>query len=219
MPKTLISFDEIAESNPNFLDVESRPDWRGLFANDHPLNLEVGFGTGNFLIEMAVREPGTNFIGMDFYHRGIRKTITRIEKLQLTNLRVVYGDAREKVPLIFADGELKRIYINFPDPWPKKRHTKRRLIKPPFVRDLVSKLETGGELRIATDSEPYAREIINCLEQDPELNNKTNRWEFTEAREDIPKTKYEKTFINAGKNIYYLEFFKSNRYKMESPVP
>ena len=77
--KNLISFDEIAENNANFLDIDSRPNWRDVFGNQNPLNLEVGFGVGNFIIEMGIREPDENFIGMDFYHKGIRKVITRID--------------------------------------------------------------------------------------------------------------------------------------------
>ena len=110
--KNLISFDEIAESNVNFLDIDSRPDWEEVFGNSNPLNLEIGFGVGNFLIEMGIREPDENFIGMDFYHKGIRKVISRIDKYQVNNTRIVYGDAKEKIPLLFNDQELSRVYIN-----------------------------------------------------------------------------------------------------------
>ena len=103
MGKPLITFDEIAQESPFFLDGEDRPDWNALFENENHLHLEVGFGNGKFLIEMAAREPECNFIGMDFYHKGIRKVITRINKLQTKNIRIIYGDAREKVPLFFAD--------------------------------------------------------------------------------------------------------------------
>ena len=96
--KNLISFGEIAESNPNFIDIDYEPDWKAVFGNTNPLNLEIGFGVGNFLIEMAIREPDENFIGMDFYHKGIRKVITRIDRYQVPNIRIVYGDAKEKLP-------------------------------------------------------------------------------------------------------------------------
>ncbi len=95
--KNLISFEEIAESSSNFLDIDSRPDWEELFGNRNPLNLEIGFGVGNFIIEMGIREPNENFIGIDFYHKGIRKVITRIDKHEVYNARIIYGDAKAAV--------------------------------------------------------------------------------------------------------------------------
>lgn len=206
--KQLISFETLADGHPYFLDIDHAPEWKTLFGNNRPLKLEIGFGNGNFLLEMAIREPECNFVGMDFYHKGIRKAITRIDKLLLKNIRVVYGDAREKVPALFQDGELNEVYINFPDPWPKKRHIKRRLIKPSFVQLLSAKLAPGGEIRIATDDEPYAREILSYFEAEPSFKNKTGQMAFLHQREDTPRTKYEKYFINAGETIYYLDFVK-----------
>jgi tRNA (guanine-N7-)-methyltransferase len=204
--KPLISFDEVVEESPYFLAPDERPDWPAIFGNDHPLMLEIGFGNGKFLIDMAAREPGNNFIGLDFYHRGIRKVAQRIEKLQMAHVRIVYGDAREKIPFIFNAGELAGVYINFPDPWPKKRHIKRRLIKPAFVSVLAEKLTPGGTLRLATDSEPYAHEMLDYLETDPAFRNNSGPRAFREERDDLPMTKYENNFIKAGKRIYYLDF-------------
>ena len=202
----LISFAEIEEEDPYYLDIEKWPDWQTLFDNDHPLKLEVGFGMGNFLIEMSAQEPKSNFIGMDFYHKGIRKLMTRIKKLQLENIRVAYGDVRVKVPLLFKDGELETVYINFPDPWPKKRHTKRRLIKPDFVKLIGQKLAPEGRIYLATDFEVYAMEMLEHFNAEPLFQNQDPESGFLESREDLPKTKYEKNFINAGHKIYYLEF-------------
>ena len=204
--KNLISFDEISENNANFLDIDSRPDWGEIFGNLNPLNLEVGFGVGNFIIEMGIREPDENFIGMDFYHKGIRKVITRIDKYQVDNTRIVYGDAKEKIPLLFNNEELSRIYINFPDPWPKKRHHKRRLIKPAFIKVMAEKLKSDGEIHIATDHEDYAVEIMSFFKKEPLLKNKNGSNVFLFQKEGIPKSKYEKKFLNAGERIFYLEF-------------
>ena len=206
--KNLISFEEIAESSSNFLDIDTRPDWGELFGNRNPLNLEIGFGVGNFIIEMGIREPNENFIGIDFYHKGIRKVITRIAKYEICNARIVYGDAKEKIPLLFAPEELNRVYINFPDPWPKKRHHKRRLIKPNFIKSLAEKLKRGGEIHIATDHEAYAMEILDFFEKDHQLKNKNGLGTFLFQKEGIPKSKYEKKFISAGERIFYLEYKK-----------
>jgi len=206
--KNLISFEEIAENSSNFLDIDTRPDWEELFGNRNPLNLEVGFGVGNFIIEMGIREPNENFIGIDFYHKGIRKVITRIAKYEICNARIVYGDAKEKIPLLFAPEELNRVYINFPDPWPKKRHHKRRLIKPNFIKILAEKLKCSGEIHIATDHEAYAMEILDFFEKDQLLKNKNGLGTFLFQKEGIPKSKYEKKFISAGERIFYLEYKK-----------
>ena len=206
--KNLISFEEIAENNSNFLDIDTRPDWEELFGNRNPLNLEIGFGVGNFIIEMGIREPNENFIGIDFYHKGIRKVITRIAKYEICNARIVYGDAKEKIPLLFAPEELNRVYINFPDPWPKKRHHKRRLIKPNFIKILAEKLKCSGEIHIATDHEAYAMEILGFFEKDRLLKNKNGLGTFLFQKEGIPKSKYEKKFISAGERIFYLEYKK-----------
>lgn len=206
--KTLPSFEETAESRLFFLGLESRPDWNDVFQNDHPLKLEIGFGYGSFLMEMAIREPENNFIGIEMFHKGIRKLVARMEKLLIKNIRVVYGDAREKVPLIFNDNEIREIYVNFPDPWPKNRHAKRRLITPWFAHALASKLEQNGELRLATDSESYAEHMLISCEAERELKNKSGRLIFLDARDSVPKSKYEKNFLRAGEKIFYLDFVK-----------
>ena len=211
----LISFAKIEEEDPYFLDIDKWPDWQAQFGNNHPLKLEIGFGMGSFLIEMAAQEPKTNFIGMDFYHKGIRKLMTRVKKLQLENIRMAYGDVRFKVPLLFKDGELKTIFINFPDPWPKKRHIKRRLIKPEFVKLIGKKLVPEGQIHLATDSESYATEMLEYFNAEPMLQSLDPRSGFLESRVDLPKTKYEKYFINAGHKIYYLEY---NRLGITSPT-
>jgi len=206
MSKNLIPFEKIAKEHPCFLDPEERPDWPGLFENDNPLKLEIGFGNGTFLLDMAIREPQSNFIGMDFYHKGIRKVITRADRLHLKNIRVAYGSANEKIPILFEDGELSEVFINFPDPWPKKRHHKRRLIKPQFVDTLAGKMTPGGKVRIATDFETYALEILEVMNADARFSNSYEDQGFLHERSDIPKTKYEKSFLNAGKKIYYFDF-------------
>jgi len=214
MSKRWVSFETV-QAHPCFLDTAEYPDWPSQFGNENPIKLEIGFGNGNFLLEMAVREPDCNFIGMDFYHKGIRKVITRLERLKIPNVRLAYGDAKERTPLIFREGELTEILINFPDPWPKKRHHKRRLIKPPFVDQLAQKLSPQGSLRVATDYAPYAEEILECLNAHPNLRNQNPNSGYADHREDTPRTKYEKTFINAGKTIFYLDFIK----QAEVPQP
>ncbi|MBC8285477.1 MAG: tRNA (guanosine(46)-N7)-methyltransferase TrmB, partial [Nitrospinae bacterium] len=146
--------------DPFFLDIKENPDWQQQFGNSHPLKLEIGFGMGDFLIAMAKREPTRNFIGIDFSQAGIQNLLDRIQTLQLKNIRVVLGDIRKKLPVLFKDEELDTIYINLPDPWPKKRHSKRRLVKPDLVQQIARKLAPLGGVHLATDSHTYALEMM-----------------------------------------------------------
>ena len=208
MGKPLISFAQIIEQDPYFLDIDERPDWQAQFGNTNPLKLEIGFGMGNFLIEMAAKESGSNFIGIDFYHKGIRKIMTRIKNLQLENIRIVYGDIRNKISILFQDGELDTVYINFPDPWPKKRHIKRRLIKPEFIFQLAKKMGAEGKACLATDSESYAYEMLDYFNSEIRFQNMDDNLGFLKERIDLPKSKYEKNYINAGEKIFYLEYIR-----------
>ena len=95
--------------DPNFLDIKENPDWQSQFGNNNPLKLEIGFGMGDFLIAMAVREPDSNFVGIDFSQDGIQKLLARIGSRQLKNIRVVFGDVREKFPRLFHPEELNSV--------------------------------------------------------------------------------------------------------------
>ncbi len=211
------SSSDFVLEDPYFLNIDEHPDWQGQFENDHPVKLEIGFGMGDFLIEMATREPQNNFVGIDFSEDGIRSLLSRINELRIKNIRVIYGDVREKIPFLFHDGELDAVYINFPDPWPRKRHFKRRLIKPALVKLVAQKLAQEGCVYIASDSEPYAKEISDYFNAEPLLKNRTQELGFLQTRNHLPKTKYEKSFIYAGDKIHYLEYFKSSKQKDASP--
>jgi len=215
--RPLISFEKITEGHPFFVDTDGYPDWSQRFPKPGPLKLEIGFGNGNFILEMAVREPDSNFIAMDFYHKGIRKTIMRLDRLKIPNVQIAYGNARERIPYLFRSGELSEVIINFPDPWPKKRHTKRRLIKPDFIEMLTDKLAPEGLLRVATDFQPYADEIHLVLSEEQGLIDQNSPKGFSHTRDSIPKSKYEKNFLNAGKTISYFEYRKDPDYTLTVP--
>ena len=192
--------------DPFFLDVNEHLNWQDEFRNSQPIKLEVGFGMGDFLVEMAIRDPNSNFVGIDFSQNGIQKLLIRVNNLNLNNIRVIYGDVRKKIPLLFHDGELDTVYINFPDPWPRKRHFKRRLVKPELVKLMSRKLAPDGHIYIATDSEPYASEMLEYFNSEPLLQNKSPESGIIINRDHLPKTKYEKSFIYAGDKIHYLEY-------------
>jgi len=202
---------KFSEQNPYFLDTEELPHWKNLFGNCQPLKLEIGFGEGDFLIEMAIKEAHSNFIGIDFSESGTLKLLNQIKNLQLNNIRVVYGDARNKIPLLFRDGELDTVYINFPDPWPRKRHTRRRLIKPEFVSLVAQKLTPEGHVHLATDSKLYAQKIFDYFNAESLFQNINLESGFLENRNNLPRTKYEKNFIYTDEKIYYLEYLRLAR--------
>ena len=155
---------------------------------------------------MAIREPHNNFIGIDFKKSGVESLLTKVKTYQIGNIRVVYGDARSKLSALFRDEELETIYVNFPDPWPKRRHTKLRLINPSFANLVVRKLTVKGRLYLATDSEQYAQEILEYFNAEPLCQNVNQDSGFLNSRVNLPKTKYEKSFIYSGEKTHYLEY-------------
>ena len=203
------SLQKFSIKDPCFLDIETQPDWKNIFKNSNPLKLEIGFGMGDFLIEMAIREPHNNFIGIDFTTSGVQSLLTKVKARQLGNVRVVYGDARNKLSALFTDKELETIYVNFPDPWPKKRHLNRRLINPKFVNLIVQKLGSDGHIYLATDSESYAQQIMEYFDAEPFCQNMNQPSGLLNNRNGLPKTKYEKSFIYAGDKAYYLDYSRS----------
>ena len=196
------------EQDPYFYDSNEPPNWKILFGNHSPIKLEIGFGMGDFLIEVATKEVHSNFIGIDFSQDGCLKLLARIKSLNLKNIRIIYGDAKNKIPALFNDGELDTFYINFPDPWPRKRHIKRRLISSDFVKLIAQKVAIKGRIHLATDSTNYAQRILEYFNAEPLLQNINQESGFLKNRENLPRTKYEKSFIYADEKIHYLEYFR-----------
>ena len=216
------SRENFSIQDPYFLDIETHPNWESIFGNRKPVKLEIGFGMGDFLIEMAIKETHSNFIGIDFTKNGTLSLLNRIKTLQLSNIRVIYGDAKNKLSTLFRDEELETIYINFPDPWPRKIHTKLRLINPEFANLIIQKLAAKGRVYLATDSEPYAQEMLEYFNAEPLCQNMNQESGFLESRDNLPKTKYEKSFIYAGEKTHYLEYSRliiTNKPKKLKPPP
>jgi tRNA (guanine-N7-)-methyltransferase len=203
------SLEKFSAQDPYFLDIKIHPDWKSIFKNSNPLKLEIGFGMGDFLIEMATREPYSNFIGIDFTKSGVQSLLSKVKASRLGNVRVIYGDARSKLSTLFKDKELETIYVNFPDPWPRKRDLERRLINPIVVNLIVQKLGCGGHIYLATDSESYAQQIMEYFDVEPFCQNMNQPSGLLNNRNGLPKTKYEKSFIYAGDKTYYLNYSRS----------
>lgn len=164
--------------------------------------LEIGFGNGESLIQMAKNAPNTAFLGIEVHGPGVGHALLGIEKNELTNLRLIRHDAVQVLRNHIADNSLDRIQIYFPDPWQKLRHHKRRLVQKPFTDLLHQKLKIGGELHCATDWENYAEWMVDIFRADPKWHNLGNTQHYAERPEWRPQTKFERRGINKGHGVW-----------------
>jgi len=179
---------------------------RRLYGRDAPLVLEIGFGMGETTAAIAQRHPEIDFLGIEVYVAGIGALAWRVHEANLKNVRIIERDAVEVVRDMIAPGSLDGIHVFFPDPWPKARHHKRRLIAQPFVGALVDRLRPGGYLHCATDWEHYATQMLEVLSQEPRLRNlhvgfaQPPRNPFCER----PKTKFHARGAQLGHRVWDL---------------
>lgn len=179
---------------------------KSIFPDEKPLNIEIGFGNGLFIFNKAQGKPDVNFIGIEFYHKGIRALAKRIKKHSLKNLIILYGEAKMLFDNSIRENEVTKLYINFPDTWPKTRHKKRRLVNVDFARLTFLKLRDKGKVHLSTDSEDYARDMLISFDGVPGYRNLAGRLKFSEKDHTHVTTKYEQKFISQGDRIYYLLF-------------
>jgi tRNA (guanine-N7-)-methyltransferase len=185
---------------------DSYIDWAAVFGNDHPVTVEIGFGMGDSTAELAGANPGMNYAGIEVFKGGIGKLLWEIEKRDLKNIRIIEGDAAEIAANRFRDGSVAAFHIFFPDPWPKKRHHKRRLVKKPFTAALAQKLLPGGYVAMVTDWADYAEQALSELSQTAGLENPYDAYapKMAWRRE----TKFEKKGIKSERAIWELYFEK-----------
>ncbi|MDO4435286.1 MAG: tRNA (guanosine(46)-N7)-methyltransferase TrmB [Cardiobacteriaceae bacterium] len=178
------------------------------FGSDKPLVVEIGFGMGDSLVEMAQKHPETHFVGIEVHKPGVGRALMNSAKAGLKNIRFLRHDAVEVLELGIADGSLSRVQIYFPDPWHKARHHKRRLIQAPFLSLLHRKLQAGGELHIATDWEHYAEWIRDLLRDNPQWHNLGNPDGYSERPNHRPETKFERRGLKLGHGVWDLRYTK-----------
>lgn len=142
-------------------------DWLEITQVNRPIILEVGFGRGDFLLQQAQMYTDKNYIGIEVHRAGIIRVLKSIVTQRIDNLKIIYGDARQLLKLFVSEGSIDAIQILFPDPWPKTRHHKRRLIQPEFISMMHRALKQLGRLHIVTDWDPYARYIMRVLSSQP----------------------------------------------------
>jgi len=210
----------------NWEQLDKPIDWKEFFSNQNPVDCEIGFGNGSFLLCKAEEHPERNFFGVDYSNESFKKTIKAIEKAKLSNVCVVRLEAKAALTILIPENSLSHTYINFPDPWPKKKHEKNRLLDREFFALIASRTKKGGEIIIVTD-DPFYRDFI--LEE-MEL---THLWKslfhkgYTDELSGHHQTKYEKKWRKMGKEIYYMIFqkkrnpdkeFKIKEYKIKDLI-
>ena len=182
-----------------------------VFGRTAPVVLEIGFGMGDTTAEIAATAPDVNFIAIDVHTPGVGALLKLVEQKELTNLRVIEHDAQQVLRQMIAPGSLAGIHVFFPDPWPKARHHKRRLIQTPFVRELVAALRPGGYIHLATDWQDYADQMAEVLAQIPELvAEPVKPFETASLPCPRPSTRFERRGERLGHGITDLI-----RYRMD----
>ena len=177
-----------------------------IFGRCGPLVLEIGFGDGESLAAMAAADPQTDYLGIEVHRPGIGHLLLRAAELQLSNLRVLCADAAEVIEQQLPEACFNRIQIFFPDPWPKARHHKRRLIQPSFITLLAHKMRPNGRLLIATDCADYAHSILDSLNATPELRNIVNGDGFAPRPAQRLPTRFEQRGQRLGHTVWDLAF-------------
>jgi tRNA (guanine-N7-)-methyltransferase len=196
----------LAELGPHFV-MPYRPepiDTEALFGRRAPCVVEIGFGMGDATAAIAAARADQDFIGVEVHEAGVGALLKRIREAGLTNLRIVRHDAIEVLQAMIAPATLAAVHLFFPDPWPKARHHKRRLVQPPFAALAASRLAPGGVLHCATDWEPYAEQMLAVLSDEPELVNTASGY-ASDVR-DRPRTKFESRGLALGHPVHDLVF-------------
>jgi tRNA (guanine-N7-)-methyltransferase len=198
--------DALTRLSPVYGVAVEHVDPAGAFGRRAPLVLEIGSGMGEATVAMAAADPGRDYLAVEVHTPGIANLLARVEEHGLTNVRVVDGDALDLLRRT-PPATLDAIHAFFPDPWPKPRHHKRRLIQPDHVALMRSRLVRGGALHCATDWAPYAEAMLATLDADAELVNAFDGPAPRPAHR--PRTKFEQRGIDAGREIVDLIFHRA----------
>ncbi|GAB6140085.1 tRNA (guanosine(46)-N7)-methyltransferase TrmB [Methylosoma difficile] len=185
--------------NYNFADV---------FGRTAPLCVEIGFGNGESLAKMAAANPETDYIGIEVHRPGVGHLMMLLDQQELSNVRIYCHDAIEILEQKIADNSLSGLHLFFPDPWPKKKHHKRRIVQASFCLLLVKKLIPGGYFHAATDWQNYAEWMLAALSEEAGLLNSSSDASYCERPEYRPLTKFEQRGIRLGHGVWDLIFRK-----------
>ncbi len=194
---------------PHLIEITTTPlNFVALFKNAHPVILEVGFGMGQSLLEQAKQHLEKNFLGVEVHRPGVGALLSHIEKEGMKNICIIAEDIAlllDKIPSESLEG----VQIFFPDPWPKKRHHKRRLMQEKFLAQLAPKIKPGGYLHCATDWEDYAHHTLKVIEASQQFRNTSSAGSFVPRPESRPMTKFERRGLKLGHGVWDLVYIKN----------
>lgn len=182
---------------------DSPLDLPAIFGNTRPLALEIGCGTGHFVLEQARKQPEINFLAIDIYNKGCLKTCAKIDEAGLHNVRVMRVEARWLLDKGLHLESLAAVYINCPDPWPKKRHRNRRLVNREFLLTLARYMRPGGDLFFSTDFDNYAEGVAEHIRGLTGYRNMLQE-EWIHTLPGYPISKYMQRFLDRGQHIYFM---------------
>ncbi|MBD3305810.1 tRNA (guanosine(46)-N7)-methyltransferase TrmB [candidate division KSB3 bacterium] len=193
-----------------YTELEPPLHWETIFHNPFPLEIEIGFGKCRFLRELAQARPSVNFLGIESSRKYYRKGLKKMHQAGVNNVKLLWGEALHIFTRYIPDHSIAHIYINFPDPWPKRRHAKRRLLQPPFIALAAQKLRPAGKIDIATDVEPYMQKILQLFQANPSYARLSYTTSTHSDNHRPYSSDYEKMFLQEGKPIYYVRYRKTN---------
>lgn len=188
---------------------DGRLDYAALFGNAYPVILEIGFGNGASLLQMAQHAPQKNFIGVEVHRPGVGKLINDAHQAGVNNVKVFCEDAIEVLAHNIADSSLDGVQLFFPDPWHKKKHNKRRIVQPAFAQTIRGKLKIGGYFHMATDWEPYAQQMLEVMSAAEGFTNQAGAGNYAPKPDYRPNTKFEKRGERLGHGVWDLVFIRN----------
>ena len=184
-------------------------DWTQVFNREAPVVLEIGFGMGASLVEMAQTAPEKNYVGIEVHSPAVGHCLMGADAANLTNLRVMCHDGVEVFEHMIPDGSLDMVQLFFPDPWHKARHHKRRIVQPEFAEMLRKKLKIGGIFHMATDWENYAEHMVEVMDAAPGYKNTATDGAYIERPEDRPLTKFEARGHRLGHGVWDMKYMRT----------
>jgi len=206
--------------SPQFIPAErlaERPDWCAEFGRSAPLALEIGCGTGHFILQRAAQQPGTDFLAIDIYNKGCLKTCRKLDAAGVNNVRVMRVEARELLVKAIPPASLQAIYINCPDPWPKLRHRDRRLVNRDFLALALHRLLPDGDLIFSSDCHDYAEQVATALATLPGFTNQLEQ-PYVGQLPGYPLSKYMRRFLGQGLPLHFIHHRRDPAAPLPAPV-
>jgi len=196
------------------IDFSEQPlDYHALFANDNEIIVEIGFGDGDSLLQQAIKQPQYNFIGIEVHGPGVGHLIHNAHTQGVHNIKVIRHDAIDVLTQQITDDSIRQLQLFFPDPWHKKRHHKRRIIKQSFIELIQKKLKTGGFFHMATDWQHYAEHMLDEMDQAGAFRNVSGTGNYSENKGARCETKFERRGIKLGHGVWDLIYQKQQAEK------